>query len=241
LVAMGGAGPLHAVEIARDLKIPTVIVPNLPAHFSALGMLLADVRQDYVRTYYRPLLEADYPELARIYAELLRDGHATLDNAGVESAARSFQYWLDLRYIGQEFWLQIPVAETEIASGDAQAIHRRFSEVHDHRFGHAAPDEPLELVNLRLTAIGARPKIEFPKLPRTGADAQVGTREVYLDDATRSTRCAVYRRDRLTPVGTIEGPAVIEEYASTTVLFPGDRARVAETGELIVAVGERGS
>ena len=177
LVAIGGAGPLHAVEIARDLTIPTVIVPNLPAHFSALGMLLADVRQDYVRTYYKPLLEADYTDLERIYAELLQDGHATLDNAGVEPAARSFQHWLDLRYIGQEFWLQIPVTDAEIRQGDAQTIHRRFSQIHDHRFGHAAPDEPLELVNLRLTAIGARPKIEFPKLaaaatPRGSARAR---------------------------------------------------------------------
>jgi N-methylhydantoinase A len=236
LVAIGGAGPLHAVEIARDLMIPTVIVPNLPAHFSALGMLLADVRQDYVRTYYRPLLEADYTELAEIFSELTRDGNATLDNADVEPAARRFQRWLDLRYIGQEFWLQIPVEEAEIASGNAQAIHRRFSEVHDHRFGHAAPDEPLELVNLRLTAIGGRPKIGFPSLAGAATDAKLGERDIYLDDAAQPTRCAVYRRDLLTPAVAIEGPAVVEEYASTTVLFPGDRLSVANTGELIIAV-----
>jgi N-methylhydantoinase A len=236
LVAIGGAGPLHAVEIARDLQIPTVVVPSLPAHFSALGMLMADVRQDYVRTYYRRLLEADYTELAKIYAELLAAGHATLENAGVAPDARSFQYWLDLRYVGQEFWLQIPVTEAEVASGDADAIQRRFAEIHDHRFGHAALDEPLELVNLRLTAIGARPKIDFPKLERGAADARAGTRPIYLDDASRATSCAVYRRERLTPAIEIEGPAVVEEYASSTVLFPGDQLRVADTGELIIAV-----
>jgi len=165
-----------------------------------------------------------------------RDGHATLDNAGVEPVARGFQYWLDLRYVGQEFWLQVPVNESEIRSADSAAIHRRFSEIHDHRFGHAALEEPLELVNLRLTAIGARPKIEFPKLSRAAADARIGTREIHLDDAARSTKCAVYRRDRLTPAVEIEGPAVIEEYASTTVLFQGDKLRVADTGELIVTV-----
>ena len=199
-------------------------------------MLLADVRQDYVRTYYKRLFEADYGVLASIFAELLRDGHATLDNAGVEQAARGFQYWLDLRYVGQEFWLQVPVNESEIKSADSAAIHRRFSEIHDQRFGHAALDEPLELVNLRLTAIGARPKIEFPKLTRTAADPRIGNREIHLDDAARSTTCAVYRRDKLTPAVAIEGPAVIEEYASTTVLFPGDKLRVADTGELIVTV-----
>ena len=236
LVAIGGAGPLHAVEIARELQIPTVIVPNLPAHFSALGMLLADVRQDYVRTYYKRLVEADYAALAAIFAELLRDGHSTLDRAGVAAAARGFQYWLDLRYVGQEFWLQIPVTEEDIRNGDSVAIQRRFSEIHDQRFGHAALGEPLELVNLRLTAIGARPKIEFPKLPRSTVEARVGVRQIHLDDAARATACTVYRREKLTPAAEIEGPAVIEEYASTTVLFPGDKLRVADTGELIVTV-----
>ena len=236
LVAIGGAGPLHAVEIARELQIPTVIVPNLPAHFSALGMLLADVRQDYVRTYYKRLVEADYAALAAIFAELLRDGHTTLDRAGVAAAARGFQYWLDLRYVGQEFWLQIPVTEEDIRNGDSVAIQRRFSEIHDQRFGHAALGEPLELVNLRLTAIGARPKIEFPKLPRSTVEARVGVRQIHLDDAAHATACTVYRREKLTPAAEIEGPAVIEEYASTTVLFPGDKLRVADTGELIVTV-----
>jgi len=236
LVAIGGAGPLHALEIARDLRIPTVVVPNLPAHFSALGMLMADVRQDYVRTYYRRLVEADYAELRKIYAELLAAGNATLEDADVAQSARSFQYWMDLRYVGQEFWLQVPVTEAELAAADGAAIQDRFTQIHDDRFGHAAPDEPLELVNLRLTAIGARPRIAFPKLAARGGAAQVGTRAIHLDSAVQPTSCAVYRRERLAPDATIEGPAVIEEYASTTVLFPGDRLRVAETGELIVTV-----
>jgi N-methylhydantoinase A len=236
LVAIGGAGPLHAVEIARDLKIPTVVVPNLPAHFSALGMLMADVRQDYVRTYYRRLVEADYAELKRIYAELLAAGNATLEDADVAPAARSFQYWMDLRYVGQEFWLQIPVTQAEIEAADGAAIQNRFTQIHDDRFGHAAPDEPLELVNLRLTAIGARPRIAFPKLAARGSAAPIGTRAIHLDSAVQPTTCAVFARERLAPDMAIEGPAVIEEYASTTVLFSGDRLRVAETGELMITV-----
>ena len=135
-----------------------------------------------------------------------------------------------------EFWLQIPVTEAEIRAGDTDAIERRFAEIHDRRFGHAALDEPLELVNLRLTAVGARPKIEFPKLARGGADARVGTRDIHLDDAARPVSCAVYRREKLGSGAEVRGPAVIEEYASTTVLFDGDVARVADTGELIVTV-----
>lgn len=236
LVAMGGAGPVHALEIARDLKIPRVIVPNLPAHFSALGMLMADVRQDYVRTYYRPLLEADYGALARIYSELLAAGQATLEDAGVDSRARRFQYSMDLRYVGQEFWLQIPVTEEEIDGGDGGAIEGRFTALHDRRFGHAAPEEPLELVNVRLTAIGARPQIAFARLRESGATTPVGHRPIYLDSTAQPTSCAIYRRDSLTPESLIEGPAVIEEFASTTVLFAGDRAHVADTGEIVIDV-----
>ena len=239
LVAMGGAGPLHAVEIARELQIPTVIVPNLPAHFSALGMLMADVRQDYVRTYYRPLREADYSELTTIFAELLADGHATLDDAGVELGARSFQYWMDLRYVGQEFWLQIPVSDGEVRAADGAAIERRFSEIHDHRYGHAAVEEPLELVNLRLTARGARPKIQLPPLPASTRDALAGTRPIYLDSAADPTVCGVYKRELLQAGAALEGPAVVEEYASTTVLFAGDTLTVAATGEMIVTVRGR--
>jgi N-methylhydantoinase A len=236
LVAMGGAGPLHALEIARDLHIPRVIVPNLPAHFSALGMLMTDVRHDYVRTYYRNLLDSNFGELERIYAELIAAGGATLADEGVAEEGRSYQRSMDLRYVGQEFWLQIPVSSEEVRGGDVAAIRRRFDEVHDRRFGHAAQDEPLELVNVRLTARGARPKINFPSIAGDSASARVATRSIYLDDPARQVECAVYRRERLAPGVRVEGPCVVEEYASTTVLFDGDRAETSDTGELIIEV-----
>jgi N-methylhydantoinase A len=236
LVAMGGAGPLHALEIARDLHIPRVVVPTLPAHFSALGMLMTDVRHDYVRTYYRPLLEADFDELERIYAELIAAGRATLEDERVDEPARSYQRSMDLRYVGQEFWLQIPVSEQEVRQGDVEAIRRRFDEVHDRRFGHAAQEEPLELVNLRLVARGARPKPTFPKVGGERAAARTGSRPIYLDDAARPVEGAVYRRELLAPGVRIGGPCVVEEYASTTVLFEGDTAELADTGELVIEV-----
>ena len=239
MLATGGAGPPHALAIARDLHIPTVIIPNLPAHFSALGMLMTDVRHDYVRTVYLPLLDADFPALLDIYAELGVSGRAALDEAGVDEGARSEIWWMDLRYLGQEFWLQIPVERAEIERGDLAAVLARFNEVHDRRFGHAANNEPLELVNVRLTAVGTRPKIEFPHVGGDGADAQIGTRDVYLDDPDTPVTCAVYRRERLAAGVRIYGPCVIEEYASTTLLFEGDSLVPAETGELIITVAAR--
>jgi N-methylhydantoinase A len=236
MVAMGGAGPLHALEIARDLHIPRVIIPNLPAHFSALGMLMTDVRHDYVRTYYRNLLDSDFNELNAIFDELIADGDATLANEGVEPEARSHQRIMDLRYLGQEFSLQLPVSEAEVKNMDIASITTRFNELHDRRFGHAAEDEPLEVVNLRLTSRGARPKINFPKLTGTAADAQIGTREIYLDDPHTPVECAVYSRELLAPGVRVSGPCVIEEYASTTVMFAGDEAVVTDTGEILIQV-----
>jgi N-methylhydantoinase A len=236
LVAMGGGGPPHAIEIARDLGIPKVIIPNLPAHFSALGMLMSDVRHDFVRTHYRILLDSDPAETRAIYAELAEIGAAALNDAGVEPQARSVEYLMDLRYVGQEFHLQIPVAAEELATSDIAAIRRRFDETHQRRFDHAAPEEAVELVNLRLTARGARPKINFPKLTGTAAAAQTGTRRIVLDDPANPADCPVYQRALLSPGVTLTGPCAIEEFGSTTILFARDRLTMAETGELIVKV-----
>ncbi|HVB89801.1 MAG TPA: hydantoinase/oxoprolinase family protein [Beijerinckiaceae bacterium] len=236
MVAMGGAGPLHAVEIARELHIPTVIIPNLPAHFSALGMLMTDVRHDYVRTYYRALLACDYAELIALYGELVENGRDVLARSGIEEAARSFQWFMDLRYVGQEFSLQVPVEESEVRRGDSESIRNRFNEIHDRRFGHAAHEENLELVNLRLTARGARPKINFPKIRAGLADSKTGSRQIILNDPRRPVECAVYRRDLLAPGVRMNGPCVIEEYGSTTVLFAGDSFVVTDTGEILVEV-----
>jgi N-methylhydantoinase A len=237
ILATGGAGPPHAIAIARDLHIPTVIIPNLPAHFSALGMLMADVRHDYVRTYYRPLADSDFAQLLEIYANLAESGTASLIAAGVAEDQRSAIWWMDLRYVGQEFWLQIAVEQQEVAEGNVAAILARFNEVHERRFGHAAIAEPLELVNVRLTAVGKRPKIEFAAVRATADEAQIGTRTIYLDDSHTAVNCAVYSRERLQPGQALEGPCVIEEYGTTTVLFASDTLTVAATGELIVKVG----
>jgi N-methylhydantoinase A len=239
MLATGGAGPPHAVAIARDLHIPTVIIPNLPAHFSALGMLMADVRHDYVRTYYRPLAESDFAELLEIYAQLAESGTASLVEAGVAEDQRSATWWMDLRYVGQEFWLQIPVERSEVTDGNVAAILAHFNEVHERRFGHAATAEPLELVNVRLTAVGKRPKIEFPPVRADLDEACIGTRPIYLDDSRTPVDCAVYRRERIQPGILIKGPCVIEEYGTTTVLFAADSLTVAGTGELIIKVGDQ--
>jgi N-methylhydantoinase A len=239
LVAFGGAGPLHAAEIARELHIPTVVVPRLPAHFSALGMLMADLRHDYVRTYYRPLAESDFAAIGAICAELVEHGRQLLLSEGVRPQAMTFERYLDIRYIGQEFTIQTPVLPEELAADDRSAIRARFDGIHDRRYGHQAADEPVEVVNVRLTARGARERPAFAAQATGEGDPLVGHRDVYLDDPRAPVRCPIYDRDRLRPGVPVAGPALVEEYASTTLLFPGDVARAADTGELLVTIDAR--
>jgi N-methylhydantoinase A len=237
LVASGGAGPLHAIEIARELKIPKVIIPLFPAHFSALGMLMTDVKHDYVRTYYKPLKEADFAKIKEIYEEMACIGRETLGKEGVESPSIRIQPFFDLRYIGQEFFLTVPVSQEEIFSGDAGAIRLAFDNLHDTRYGHKASEEPIEIVNIRLTAYGLRKKIVFPeKKTVQGNTAIKGYRDVYLNDPQRPVKCPIYNRDALPAGYTVEGPAIIEEYASTTCLSHGDRATICPCGEMSVEV-----
>jgi N-methylhydantoinase A len=238
LVASGGAGPLHAVEIARELNIPKVIVPLFPAHFSALGMLMTDVKHDYVRTYYRPLKEADFGQIGRIYDEMASESRQTLAKEGVEASSVKLQPLFDLRYIGQEFFLTVPVSEEEITSGDLSGIRKTFDNLHDMRYGHKSTAEPIEIVNVRVTALGLRKKIEFPEKKIIAERPAIkGHRDVCLDDPGKPVTCAIFDREALPAGYTVKGPAIIEEYATTTYLSHGDAATICPLGEIIISVG----
>ncbi len=233
MVASGGAGPLHAVAIARELFIPTVVIPRFPSHFSALGMLMADERHDFVRTFYCELPEADFAKLLATYEDMVAESNRML----TPGIAAAYQAFLDLRYIGQEFTLPVPVTPEQLAAGDRSAVRKAFDALHEHRFAHHAEDEPVEIINIRLVATGRRPKLALRSPATGGAATPKEIRQVYFDDGGPAVDCPVYRRDDL-PGGTeLPGPALISEYGSTTVLFPGDRLTVAATGELLISVG----
>ena len=155
MVASGGAGPLHAVAIARELHIPKVVVPRFPSHFSAVGMLLADERHDFIRTFY-----CDFASrILRRSRRLSRDGRAGVslrhapplssDTAG-NGAESGHQVHLDLRYVGQEFTLQVPVSLEQLENADRSGIRTAFDALYEHRYAHHSPDEPVEMVNIRL-------------------------------------------------------------------------------------------
>jgi len=233
LVASGGAGPLHVVAIARELHIPKVVVPLYPSHFSALGMLLADERHDFIRTFYSDLVGVDFAMLLNIHREMAAEATASLRHAdGAEQ-----QIHLDLRYVGQEFTLQVPVSVAQFEAGDHRGIRAAFDALYEHRYAHHSPDEPVEMVNIRLAMIGKRPKLKIPRLPDAGGAKPARQREVYLRDARRPLACPVYQRELLGSGNRISGPALIQEHGTTTVLFEGDALTVAPSGELIITVG----
>ena len=235
LVASGGAGPLHARAIARELHIPTVVVPLYPAHFSALGMLVADERHDFTRTCYADLDGADFGRLLAIYREMVDEG----DTALRRKPDAEYRIHLDLRYVGQEFTLSVPVTRAQLEQGERRAIRAAFDRLYDQRYAHHSPGEPVEIVNIRLAVIGKRARMHFPNLAPASAAVPSRTAQAYLGDAGRAVSCPVYRREELGSGARFSGPALVREHGTTTVLFDGDACSVARTGELIITVGGR--
>jgi N-methylhydantoinase A len=241
LIAFGGAGPLHAVAIAREISIPRVVIPKLPGNFSALGMLMAEWRHDFVRTLIGELAEIKGDDAARAFAELREAGEVAL--ARDHLARGRFDFAADLRYRGQEHTIAIPVARAEDLSNDTTATRERFHEQHDRRYGHAAPDQSIEIVNLRLIVTVPRMEdviarwLSAPWTPTETAPEQ--RRPVVFDDAARPLEARILWRPALAAGADIAGPAVIEEPNSTTFIGPGDRAMVNESGHIIVTLAER--
>jgi N-methylhydantoinase A len=221
------------IAIARELHIPTVIVPLFPSHFSALGMLVADERHDFIRTYYSDLAGIDFAELVKVHEEMREQARTSLHHTRRVQA----QIQLDLRYVGQEFTLSVPVTLKQLMAGNRKAIRKAFDALYEHRYAHHSPEEPVEMVNMRLGIVGKRAKLRFPRLGKARGAAVSHHREVFFSDTTKPVRCPVYQRDALKAGTRIAGPAIVQELGTTTVLFKNDACKVAPSGELIIKVG----
>jgi N-methylhydantoinase A len=243
LIAFGGAGPLHACAVARELKIPRVIIPLLPGHFSALGMLLADIRHEQVRTIYREIADIAGDELTSVAEEVRGHIAELLTTEFIAESDQEIELYLDLRYRGQEFTLRTPASDTELKQdGGLEKVRQRFDELHALRFGHSAEGSPVEVVNLRVVGIGRRERFS-PTLAEHEGGVDVTTRRVVSGAGSQSKASdwKVYQREQL-PVGyQVTGPAVIEEYASTLVIDEGDVATVSDDGALDIQIAVAGS
>jgi N-methylhydantoinase A len=241
LFAYGGAGPLHAVDVAREIGIRKVIVPFAPGVFSAFGMLFADLRYDYVRTWFTPLEDLDFAKIEQVYRALEEQGRKAIAAASVQPQRIVLKRAADMRYVGQEHAVTVDLPMAVFARSDRKAIKRHFDEMHAQRYGTSAPEEHAEIVSLRSTVTGVMRKPSQHKIGRgksaPPASAAAGKRPVYFGGRFHAT--PAYRRDALRASNRIKGPALIEEYASTTVLMPGDAMVVDALGNLVIAIGRR--
>jgi len=229
LVAYGGGGPLHAVAIARELGIPRVIVPPAPSTFSAWGMLATDLRHDLVRTVLEPLERTDAAWAQARYREMEREIETMLPPVGTATRHRA----ADLRYLGQEHTVTVAVEDL----ADWASLRARFDAAHQRAYGYAAPDVEVQLLNLRLAVVYPLPRAPLPALPRgTGRAPAFDTRKIYSTLLHDLLEYRVYAREPLRAGDLIEGPAAIEEAGTTTLLEPGDRARVEDNACLVVDV-----
>src|SRR5215468_10545741 len=240
LVAYGGAGPLHAVEVAREIGIRRVIIPNAPGVFSAFGMLYSDLRYDYVRTWPTKLDDAPFDAIERVYRELEDEGRRAIAGTSVSPHKIAVKRAADMRYVGQEHAVTVDLPMSVFEKQDRAAIKRHFDEMHELRYGTCAPNERAEIVSLRTTVAGLMRKPPQEKIKKGSAAppkaAFSGKRPVYFGAKFIDT--PTYSRAALAAGNRIKGPALIEEHASTTVLLHGDMLQVDAYGNLVIAVGK---
>lgn len=236
LVAFGGGGAMHASALAGELHISRVLIPSNPAVFSAWGMLMTDLRYDLIRTSILRTDAAANEGLDRIWEEL--EGRA-LDYFSPQGITRSrtvFQRFADMRYAGQEHTVKVPVPISGMSEAAVAEVENRFHTLHEQHYTFKLPS-PIEFVNFHLTALGVVEKPRMRRLRKNGTarEAVKGKREVDFDAQGRAT-ATIYERERLGLASMVKGPAIIEEPAATTVVFPGQRVEVDGYGNLLIEV-----
>jgi N-methylhydantoinase A len=236
LVAFGGAGPVHANRLAAETEIATTLIPPGPGLFSALGLLVSDLKHDYIAPVMQRADRLNLPALAATLGRLEAEGRAALAREGIAEADMAFQPHGDLRYVGQSFELTVPLPGGVQGPDAVARIVETFHREHERAYGYNAPGEPVEWVHVRLTALGriAKPGLRGWTRGGEARAAQKATRPVYFAESNGFVTCPVYDRSLLGAGAVIEGPAVIEEPDSTTVLHPGYRGEVDGFGNLLL-------
>ena len=236
LVSFGGGGPLHAAELAADLQIPRVLVPPVPGVSSALGLITADFRHDYVRTVLWKQQQASLVQFKAQLGEMQSAALAQLQKEGVSSDLVALVTASDLRYQGQGFSLPASFDLEELSGWtDLGPLIQRFHQRHQETYGYHDDRAAIEVVNLRLAAIGRLSPANLSRLPRRQPDpgpALAGSRKIYVDG--RFTTANIYRRSGLGWGSVVRGPAIAEQLDSTTLILPGQLAETDEFGNLMI-------
>ena len=244
LVAFGGGGPLQAADVAEMLSIPEVIVPAHPGITSAIGLLTTDLQYDAIRTAFMVSGQMDHARIEASFSEMEAALLAQYQTDGVAADRVAFKRTADIRYVGQGYELRITVPGGPFDPGVENALFAAFEQRHEAEYGRSFPDSPKEIVNVRVTGIGQTQKIA-PQPPAAGGSleaAQVATRPSVFRVGTelKTVETAFYRRDALPLEQEIDGPAVILQQDSTTIVRPGDRFRLDRAGNIVIQIAQQG-
>lgn len=237
LFAFGGAGPLHASAIARELGIPKVLAPSRPGITNALGCVVADLRHDFVQTVNRPLAIADIDTVHQIFARQSEEGRSLIAKEAVQIREIREMRSVDMQFIGQTHVLRVPLPNP---TPSREELQQRFEEAYFARFHVALPEIRANLVNVNTSVIGRREEIDLSALidasgrKQSLAEAETGRRPVYFSGFVETP---VYWRDHLPADAVVEGPAIIEQMDTTIVIEPGDVARQDADGNIIITIG----
>lgn len=237
LCAFGGAGPVHGADLARLLGAPRLLVPRHPGILCALGLLATDLRYDFVRTRVQRPPDYDVAGAARAMEELEREAHGRLASEGVDEARRSLRRGADLRYAGQGVEITVDFPDGPVDAGAVAALVEGFHALHERLYTFADRDAPVEIVNFRVAATGRMEPLELPvveEAPAPGAPAPAaGQRPADLDGGGKAS-VSTYRREALLAGHVVPGPAIVDQLDSTTLIGPGQEARVDAHGNLVL-------
>lgn len=240
LMAFGGGGPVLGARVVRALGIPRMIVPPYPGITCAMGLLQTDVKHHYLQSRMGPLNSVPADELNRLFAILEERALKEAQQEGFDGKSVELYRHLDLRYPFQGYELTIECASGPFTDEERAAVRKRFDRRHEEVYGTCAPGEMPEIVNVRVTSICRVAKLNLPELPRATQPAKpVGSRPVLFPEIGRYIDTPIYRRDTLGAGATIDGPAIVEQLDSTTVILPGQRAEVERFGNIIVVEAAR--
>jgi len=233
-VAFGGAGPVHAALLAQELKIPRVLIPAAPGVHSAMGLLVSDLKRDYVQTHFTELEAVEVGEVQRRFETMEAAAEREFETQGISRQQLVHERAIDLRYSIQKYELPVAVARGELTAAAVGEWRRAFDEIHEKHFGSRAEDQKVELVNYRLTT-----KVIVPKPPVTawpeqsaGCDGAIKARRPAYFDGWHDT--PIYDRARLSAGNRLSGPAIVEQMDSTTVVHPGQQAYIDRFGNIII-------
>jgi N-methylhydantoinase A len=238
-VAGGGAGPLHAVEIARELGIPVVIVPPTPGVTSALGILQVDLRHDIMRSVLAQTHQIDPVDLGRVFKELQDEAGEILDGEQIPPDRRRIERSVDVRYYGQTPYLNLPLDEAPDSRAAIDRLAEAYADQYEREFGYRldADIATVEIVNARAAAVGTSEPAEITLGGPEGQDAiPHGTRMVYFDEVGDFSETPVFGRGQLPTGASIAGPAIVEQMDTTVLIPPNSRARVDDRLNLVIHV-----